>query len=282
MEASLSSPIQLSVSIVLHNSSLELLRRTLRSLELSSSYASRKGSLASVSVSLIDNSTSNTYTNSVRSLISEFDQTEVSRFSYTALPSNEGFGSGNNRVISTAKTDCHLVLNPDVELSETALLYGLNRLREDSSIAVISPNVVGDHGEQELLCKRYPSVLVLLLRAFAPGFIRRMFHRRLEHFEMRDSCAGTEEVDVLLASGCCMLVRTATINAIDGFDERYFLYFEDFDLSLRIAGLGRVVYFPPMKIVHHGGYAASKGFMHVKLFIKSGVRFFNNHGWRWI
>jgi GT2 family glycosyltransferase len=109
-----------------------------------------------------------------------------------------------------------------------------------------------------------------------------MFQRRLEHFEMRDCCAGTEEVDVLLASGCCMLVRAETIKAIEGFDERYFLYFEDFDLSLRIAGLGRVVYFPPMKIVHHGGYAASKGFMHVKLFMQSGIRFFNNHGWRWI
>ena len=159
---------------------------------------------------------------------------------------------------------------------------GLSSMQADEGVVLLSPRVTGGNGDQEFLCKRYPSVLVLLLRAFAPGFIRGIFHRRLEHFEMRDSCAGTEEVDVLLASGCCMLVRTETIKAIDGFDERYFLYFEDFDFSLRIADLGRVVYFPPMKIVHHGGYAASKGFMHVKLFIKSGVRFFNNHGWRWI
>ena len=204
METSLSSPVHLSVSIVLHNSSLELLRRTLRSVYLSSIYAASRGRLAYAAVTLVDNSTNPIYADSVRNLMHEFEQTDTCRVSYMALSSNGGFGCGNNLAINASKAEYHLVLNPDVELSETALLCGLNRLTEDDSTVVLSPNVVGDHGEQEFLCKRYPSILVLMLRAFAPGFLRNMFQRRLEHFEMRDACVGSAEVDVLLASGCCM------------------------------------------------------------------------------
>jgi GT2 family glycosyltransferase len=82
-----------------------------------------------------------------------------------------------------------------------------------------------------------------------------------------------------LISGCFMFVRTETLKEVGGFDELYFLYFEDFDLSIRIGKLGKVVYAPRVRIVHHGGNAAGKGFHHLKMFIQSGIRFFNKHGW---
>jgi GT2 family glycosyltransferase len=79
-----------------------------------------------------------------------------------------------------------------------------------------------------------------------------------------------------------MLAPTPALRAVGGFDERYFLYFEDFDLSLRLGEHGRLVFEPAMRIVHHGGYAARKGLRHVRYFLRSGIRFFNDHGWRWI
>ena len=121
-----------------------------------------------------------------------------------------------------------------------------------------------------------------MLRGFAPGFIQNLFRQRLDQYEMKSECSSEETVDVVLASGCFMLVRTAALRAIGGFNEDYFLYFEDFDLSLRLGGQGRLVFNPAMRIVHHGGYAASKGMLHVKYFITSGITFFNRHGWRWI
>lgn len=51
---------------------------------------------------------------------------------------------------------------------------------------------------------------------------------------------------------------------------------------LRLTGQGKLVFGPAMRIVHHGGYVASKGGMHLKYLIRSGVRFFNHHGWSWI
>jgi len=87
---------------------------------------------------------------------------------------------------------------------------------------------------------------------------------------------------IMLASGCFMLARTAELQSVGGFSDDYFLYFEDFDLSIRLVSCGRLVFDPAVQIIHHGGYAASKGLQHVKYFIRSGITFFQQHGWRWI
>jgi len=87
---------------------------------------------------------------------------------------------------------------------------------------------------------------------------------------------------VEIASGCCMLVRSSALKAVGGFDQDFFLYFEDFDLSLRLQREGELLFDPAMQAVHHGGYAASKGLAHIRWFVRSGIRFFRLHGWRWI
>lgn len=282
MDDSPGTPTQLSVSIVLYNSSLDLLQRVLQSLRRSAAVAREAGCLDFVSVFIVDNSSDPDCRQQLQRSVSSWPGNEFLQVSYRGLPQNLGFGAGHNTVIQALDSDYHLVLNPDVELSEDALRIGLSSLQEDAGIALVSPRVAGDNGRQEFLCKRYPSVLVLLLRAFAPRFIRRLFRKRLYRYEMRDGCDGEDETEVMLASGCFMLVRTAALRAAGGFNEHYFLYFEDFDLSLRMGGQGRLVFNPAMRIVHHGGYAARKGIRHVRFFVKSGITFFNQHGWRWI
>jgi GT2 family glycosyltransferase len=59
------------------------------------------------------------------------------------------------------------------------------------------------------------------------------------------------------------------------------MYFEDFDLSLRLAKEAGIAYEPAARIVHHGGGAARKGLRHVLWFVASAFRFFSRHGWRW-
>jgi hypothetical protein len=77
-----------------------------------------------------------------------------------------------------------------------------------------------------------------------------------------------------------MLCLSDALIRAKGFDEAYFLYFEDFDLSLRMGEIGRLDYVPAMRIEHAGGHAARKGFSHLRMFMQSGFRFFNTHGWR--
>lgn len=78
-----------------------------------------------------------------------------------------------------------------------------------------------------------------------------------------------------------MLCKREVLSEVGGFDDRYFLYFEDFDLSLRLGKQGRLAYVPAMKIIHAGGNTASKGLRHILLFMRSAMRFFNQWGWRW-
>ncbi len=277
-----SSLPQLCVSIVLHDSPLPLLLGSLHSLQRCVKAARGDGSLNQVTVFLVDNASDAAYRLSVQSELARWPQSEYFHLQYCPQAGNHGFGAGHNVALAMVNSDFHLILNPDVELAENVLQSGLAAMRQHSDIALLSPRVVGGNGEQEFLCKRYPSVLVLLLRGFAPGFVRRVFQRQLAHYEMRDLCAGDVPVDVPIASGCFMLVRSAALRAVSGFNEDFFLYFEDFDLSLRLASQGRLVFDPAMRIVHHGGYAANKGYRHLQYFIRSGILFFNRHGWRWM
>ena len=192
---------------------------------------------------------------------------------------NVGYGRANNLVLEELRSEVHLVMNPDVELQPGALVAALEAMRDDPSIGIVAPSVRDAAGAPGHLCKRYPSVWVLLLRGFAPRFARQAFARRLDDYEMRDLPSDRRSA-VPLASGCFMLVRTALFKRLRGFDPRFFMYFEDYDLSLRAGREAQVVYVPAARIVHHGGDAAAKGARHVAWFLASAWRFFARHGWK--
>lgn len=282
MEVTPDPPARLSVSIVLHHSSLELLQRVLESLSGAATTARASAQVEDVRVEVLDNSADPDYRQRADQLVSSAHRDGFFQVCYRQLDHNRGFGAGHNSAIMNVDSDFHLILNPDAELAPDALCSGLSLLQRDRSIVLLSPRVTAEDGSQEFLCKRYPSVLVLLLRAFGPELARKLFRRQLDRYEMRDTCSAAVEADIPLASGCFMLVRTPALQAVGGFNDDYFLYFEDFDLSIRLQSQGRLVFSPAMQIVHHGGYAASKGRRHVKYFIRSGISFFRQHGWRWI
>ena len=153
--------------------------------------------------------------------------------------------------------------------------------------ALVAPFAAGPDGAPQFLCKRYPDVLTLKLRAAAPRFLKRWFAGRLARYELRDIVGAAAEraaSGVPLASGCCMLLRREVVERTRGFDPAYFVYFEDYDLSLRLAanGASRIDYLPSMRIVHFGGNAAKKSLKHIRLFAAGAVRFFNRHGWKFV
>jgi len=193
---------------------------------------------------------------------------------------NVGYGRGNNLVLAALDSDVHLVMNPDVELDRSALAASLAALDAHPEVGLVAPAVRGDDGACQFLCKRYPTVWVLFLRGFAPRRLREHFERAVAHYEMRD-LIGERFVDrVPLASGCFMLVRTPLFVRLGGFDPRFFMYFEDYDLSVRLSREAAIAYVPEARIVHHGGEASRKGWRHVAWFVTSAWRFFARHGWK--
>ncbi len=193
---------------------------------------------------------------------------------------NIGYGAAHNLVIRETGAEYHLLLNPDVEFDPDALGAGLGYLVSNPATVLVSP-AANNGGGRQYLCKRHPSLLILLLRGLVPAFLRAPFTRRLAAYEMRDLPDDRPSTGIPIASGCCMLCRGRPLREAGGFDERFFLYFEDFDLSLRLGRLGKLAHVPAMRIRHSGGNAAGKGLDHIAMFIRSARRFFKLHGWRW-
>ena len=145
---------------------------------------------------------------------------------------------------------------------------------------LLAPVGSGADGTSLYLAKAFPSVWALALRAFAPLWLRRR-SRAVARYELRDQPSEIVR-PVPLVSGCCMWVRRAVYDEVGGFDDSYFLYFEDFDLSLRLKAQGDLAYVSDMKIEHYGGNAARKGPKHIRMFLASSYKFFRTHGWKWI
>lgn len=194
---------------------------------------------------------------------------------------NTGFAQGHNLMLNYSE-DYHLVVNPDVEVASDSLVNALNFMEKHPECGLLVPETYNGQGTKEYLCKRYPTVLDLALRGFAPSWIARLFRARLGRYEMRDLINDEVLWDPPLVSGCFMLFRSSVLKQLGGFDAAFFLYFEDYDISLRTAKISRIAYVPDVKIVHYGGGAARKGLRHVYLFARSAITFFNKHGWRFV
>ena len=266
-----------SATVVTYHSDPGLLGRALSSLSRAVIEARSAGLLSEATLYVVDNGPPDSLA-AIEAAIRSYDPA-AGRVEMVHGHGNVGFGRANNLVLARLDSDFHLIMNPDVELAPDALKAALQAMRDDPQLGMIAPAVRGAAGERQYLCKRYPSVWVLFLRGFAPGALRRLFAKSLDAYEMRD-LAPDEPAPVPLASGCFMLVRTALFARIRGFDPRFFMYFEDYDLSLRIGRDAKVVYSPRARIVHHGGEASRKGWRHVVWFLRSAWRFFATHGWK--
>lgn len=273
----------LSVSLVSFGPDLQVLADTLASLAVAVRRAREGGVLDEAELILVDNGPGEAWRAPLRGLLDE--PALAATFDRCALLSghgNVGFGTGHNLAVESAEGGFHLVLNPDVLLDEDAVRAGLGFLLDHPEVALVSPAATWPDGERQYLCKRYPSVIDLALRGFAPAALRRRFQARLARYEMRDACGPEPVMDVPIASGCFMLFPRRVWQQVGGFDPRFFLYFEDFDLSLRLGRLGRLAYVPAVRIVHRGGRTARKGLAHVLRFAESGRLFFGKHGWKWV
>ena len=278
-------PASLQVSIVTYRPHMRLLDRCLRRLLLAIEAARADGSVRTVAIALVDHSANRVVAGSVIRLAqARFKDVRV-QLAFLHGHANIGYGAAHNLVLHGSGADYHLVLNPDVELAPDAIAVGVRWLATHPDVGAIAPEVTSGDGEkQEYLCRRFPTVLDLLLRGFAPTFVQRLFRTRLDHYQMRDVIGAAPErevIDIPAMSGACMLVRRSAVDATGGFDPGFFLYFEDYDWTMRLNRVARTAYVPSMRVRHHGGGAARKGVRHIVLFVKSGIRFYRKHGWRW-
>ena len=278
-------PSSLQVSIVTFRPDWQLLERCLRKLALAIGAARESGVLRTVHVALVDNSADRAIAAKVVDLgRTRFADSGV-QVSYVHGHANIGYGAAHNLALHGSGADFHLVLNPDVELAPDALVNAVRWMNAHPDVGAIAPQVRRRDGTRDYLVKRKPAVLDLALRGFLPRVGRALFRRRLDRYEMRDvidADPSRDVIDVAAMSGACMLLRRKAVDQTGGFDPQFFLYFEDYDWTIRLNRVTRTAYVPSFEVVHHGGGAARKGLRHVAHFVKGGWRYYRKHGWKWL
>lgn len=266
----------LTISIVVYRPDQTLLLRTLRSLSVAGATFAAASQL-SMHLYLVDNG-------GLPDISSTLGELEKVGLGCTVLSGhgNVGYGCGHNLAIERVASRYHLILNPDIEMEPDVLVRAMTFMNEHIDAGLLAPAVVDDSGQVQYLCRQFPTLTDLFVRGFMPRAAQSFFAARLARYEMR---AQINERDMLwdppIISGCFMLFRTDVLRKLAGFDARYFLYFEDYDLSLRAHDVARVVYVPTVRVLHHGGGASRKGFAHIRMFVASAFKFFNRFGWKW-
>ncbi|CAG9213161.1 Glyco_trans_2-like domain-containing protein [Paraburkholderia sabiae] len=266
----------LSISVVVYRPDLALLQSTLESIATACAVVRATRPSFALSLSLVDNGGLPDVAPSLQALRALGIGCEIIRGH-----GNVGYGRGHNLAIEHSPYSFHLVLNPDIELDAEALANAVDFLCAHPDAGLLTPRIGDEAGDLQYLCRRYPTLVDLFVRGFLPARARRVFARRLARYEMRDLINEHDIVwDPPIVSGCFMLFRTIVLKKLAGFDPRYFLYFEDYDLSLRAHEVTRVVYTPVVRVLHHGGGAARKGSAHIRMFASSAYKFFHRFGWK--
>lgn len=168
---------------------------------------------------------------------------------YLPMPRNVGFGEGANRGGAEIASEYLLIANPDLELHPDCLARLVEYMDRHPDVGVVGPKLLNPDGTLQFSCRSFYTLPIILLRRTPLG---RLFpnHPLLRRHLMSDWDHGeTREVDWLL--GACLLIRRKALEGEVPFDPRFFLYFEDVDLCLRMWRSGwKVVYHPDAVAVH--------------------------------
>ena len=168
-----------------------------------------------------------------------------------ALDDNLGFARANNRAMDRARGRAVLVLNPDTVLPEESLRQCLDYLWADPAIGVLSPRLIDREGRLDRRCHRGFPTLWSSFCYFTT--LDRVLKGPRSRWYTMGHVPEDQTLDVESVSGAFMLMPADAMRRVGGFDEQFFMYAEDIDLSLRFVKAGyRGVYWPGVEGVHVG------------------------------
>lgn len=257
---------RISAVIVTYRSDIQVLRKTVDSL---------RACTLSIDITLVDNDSG-----------AEYRARLATRFPAVRIIDsgrNAGFGAGHNLGFAkqSQQSDYHLVVNPDIVVPEGTIEELIQFMQTRKEVGLCVPKIVDERGDLQYLCKRKPSVMALFGRRFLPASLANLLLKGvMKHYTMRDKDYNKIlEPDFL--SGCFMVFRSEVFQQLEGFDERFFLYFEDADITMRAKQITKAVHFPGAHVVHDWKGGARTSRQLTKIMITSAFKFFNKWGWAW-
>ena len=196
---------------------------------------------------------------------------------YIENQENVGFARANNQAIMQARGEYTLILNPDTIITPRCLQDGIAWMRSHPKCGAIGARMMDGNGVFLPESKRsFPTPWVSFCKIFglsklfprSPWFAK--YHLRYLS-DLEPQC-----IDIL--SGAYMLCRTNVLQQLGGFDEDFFMYGEDIDLSYRIVKAGYENWFLPTPMVHYKGESTHKDSMrYVRVFYDAMLIFYRKH-----
>lgn len=254
-----SSPLKVRASIVAYKTDPEELKRCVGSLHR-----------AGVSdVAVVDNSPDESLAVVCRQL----------SVSYRHTPKNLGYGAAHNiemrRSLETDGVDYHLVINSDVWFHDDVIRKIVAHMDANPQIGQLIPATVYPDRSPQPVVRMVPTPLDLIARRFTPSF---MFIKRKRRYLLGD-WDHRRELNVPFHQGSFMFLRVEALRQIGLFDERFFMYPEDVDLTRRMHRRFETSFWPEVTIVHAHRAGSYHSLRLLRIHIVNMIRYFNKWGW---
>ncbi len=252
---------ELSISVVLYKNDVEQLEKLLQC--ISSIKLCNK-------IYFIDNSPTDVLGNALKSYI------ENNTLTYIFTGKNLGYGAAHNITLKQVidKTKYHLVLNPDVTFRENVLEELFQYMESNPRVGQVIPKVLYPDGTLQYVCKLVPTPFNLFSRLL-PGFLFKKYNQK---FELRFS-GYNKVMNIPYLSGCFMFLRCSALKEVGLFDERFFMYPEDIDLTRRMHKKYKTVFYPNVEIFHEHTKSSFKNLHLFAIHMSNMIKYFNKWGW---
>lgn len=191
------------------------------------------------------------------------------------LRENRGYGAGHNAVLPLLESRYHAVVNPDIVLRDNAIETMAAYMDEHPDVVMVIPRLLFPDGQPQYTAKRRPALLPLVARQLGG----KVFKKQEQHYLMLDEDLDQPQ-DVEFCSGCFFVIRTEVFKEIGGFDEGYFMYVEDADITQKALQKGRAVYLPAAAVIHEWQRDAHRKPRQFFWQLKSMMRYFRKWGFR--
>lgn len=191
---------------------------------------------------------------------------------------NIGYGSGHNVAIRRAQrinAEYHLVINSDVYFDKGVIDKITAYMERNKDVAQVQPNVIYPDGRMQYACRLIPTPANLIFRRFLPKrMVEGMNHRYMLKF-----WDHKQEADIPYHQGSFMFFRTKCFEVVGLFDERFFMYPEDIDITRRMHRHYRTMFLPEVTIVHAHRAASYKSRKMLKIHTLNMIKYFTKWGW---
>jgi hypothetical protein len=202
-----------------------------------------------------------------------------SRIEYIHNPSNPGFGASHNVAIQKAMemgVKYHFIVNPDIYFEGDVITPMVEYMANDATIGMMMPQILNLDGTVQNLPKLLPSPFSILKRKIKMPV--RTYQKFINKYELRD--VPKEMIyNAPVLSGCFTLLNLEAVKKVGVYDDAFFMYFEDWDLSRRMHQRYKTIYFPKVSVLHEYESGANKNPKLFKIFINSAITYFNKWGW---